>query len=276
MAKRSSAIQTSPLSLEHKARSAGYFYVIGIDEAGRGAWAGPLSVGYCVLPFTSSVPNPTGLSMNAIVDELSDNVQLDSAEYNRISSDFAGVTDSKLLTPEKRTALRQKIVVSAPVFGAYFVPSHMIDKAGLSEAVKVAVTGAVLEAVTKLTNLHYVNPTVYPVPSVDNVMVLADANLLIPKSPDFYFNMQDYVQGELKSLSIAAASIIAKTERDSYMDAFSDQYWGFAKHKGYGTKDHLNAIETHGLHPEHRRCFGKLSSYKINSAYGAYKEVHVS
>ena len=70
------------------------------------------------------------------------------------------------------------------------------------------------------------------------------------------------IQGDSKSASIAAASIVAKVERDHLMDEYDKQYpqYGFARHKGYGTAEHVEALHTYGPCPIHRRSFEPVKS----------------
>lgn len=258
-------ITTSPIHLERKARNAGYFYVIGIDEAGRGAWAGPLTVGYCVLPFRTPSPSPTGIKMNHIPDSVSDAMASNLAENQAITTDFAGVTDSKLLVPAKREELAGVIREKSLIFGSYSISAKDVDRLGLSKSQSIAVAAVVVESVLKLHHLSQAKPDVYPAVCFDNVMLLSDHGLASPKEIESRIKCQEYVRGELKSLSIAAASIIAKTDRDHYMRNIPDDQWGFADHKGYGTKKHLSSIKEFGLHPEHRVSFGNLASFSIGN-----------
>ena len=73
---------------------------------------------------------------------------------------------------------------------------------------------------------------------------------------------QSVIKGDAKSLAIAAASILAKTARDHYMEEMDEKYpgYGFAKHAGYGTKQHLEAIDTLGITPIHRKTFEPIKT----------------
>lgn len=78
---------------------------------------------------------------------------------------------------------------------------------------------------------------------------------------------ESIIKGDSKSISIAAASVVAKVERDRLMKAYDKQFpdYGFAKNMGYGTKEHLRAIEEKGISPIHRRSFAPVKDYLIDN-----------
>lgn len=145
------------------------------------------------------------------------------------------VNDSKKLSPAKREELYAVITRQAICFGTGVVDAERIDKINILqatyEAMKIAIAG--------LAN----------VPDI----LLNDAVTI----PGMAMPQENIVKGDAKSVSIAAASILAKVTRDHMMQAYDTLYpgYGFAKHKGYGTKEHIEALRRLGPSPIHRRTF---------------------
>jgi ribonuclease HII len=178
--------------------------VAGIDEAGRGAWAGPVCAAAVVLPPDASL-------------------------LQRLD----GVRDSKLMTPAQRDAWAPVIKACALSWGVGFASAGEIDTLGILPATRLAALRA-LEACPAdhlLTDL------------------LLFRELELPQTA--------LVRGDRRSLSVAAASVLAKTARDAQMIELEEEYpgYGFARHKGYGTQVHQAALARLGLCREHRRSF---------------------
>lgn len=153
----------------------------------------------------------------------------------------AGVTDSKKLTPAKRLDLYQKIYEQAVSIGIGIVDPPEIDRINILQA-------SLLSMVISVQNLH-------PAPDyllIDGTFKIS-AN--IPQNP--------IIRGDALSISIAAASIIAKVTRDNLMTAYHQDYpqFGFSKHKGYPTRGHKEAIKEFGCCPIHRRSFKGVKEY---------------
>lgn len=147
-----------------------------------------------------------------------------------------GVDDSKKLSPAKRAALKKEIEEKAIAVGVGMADVETIDRINILEATKLAMRRAV-------ENLK-----------VQPEMVLIDAvKLGLPMKE------RAIIKGDALSVSIAAASIIAKETRDDILRAYDEMYpeYGFAAHKGYGTAAHMEAIERCGMLPIHRRSFLK-------------------
>jgi len=148
-----------------------------------------------------------------------------------------GLDDSKKLSPRKREILYEEILEKALCYSVVRIEHDVIDDINILEATKRAMRICVLEL------------------SVTPDLLLIDAVDLkgtgIPVRP--------IIKGDAKSNSIAAASILAKVSRDRIMVEYDAVYpgYGFAKHKGYGTKEHYEAIETMSICPIHRRTFLK-------------------
>lgn len=178
----------------------------GIDEAGRGALAGPVAAAAVILP----------------VDD-------------NILHSLAGVRDSKQMTPTQRETWCVQIKRQAAAWGVGFASSEEIDLLGILPATRLAAVRA-LEGFSLAPNhliLDY---------------------LFLPEIP---LPQTSLVKGDQRSLSIAAASVLAKTARDACMVALDQQVpgYGFARHKGYGTVVHCAALESLGPSAIHRRTF---------------------
>ena len=191
----------------------GVSWVAGVDEAGRGALAGPVFAAAVMMPFT------------------------DDWTLNQLSE----VRDSKLLSAAARERLYDLIREEAIAYGVGSASAMQIDDTGIVPATRQAMA----EAVAALS----------PPPQavlVDGPWRLLPMHLNLPQWP--------IVRGDRLSLSIAAASILAKVSRDRYMAALGEQFpaYGFARHKGYGTAEHILVLGRLGPCPEHRRSFAPL------------------
>jgi len=194
---------------EREAYAAGYQYIAGIDEAGRGPLAGPV-VAACVI-----------LAIDDPID---------------------GVADSKALTAAKRDRAYVEIVARSLSYGIAIVDAETIDRINILQATLLAM------------RLAHTNLSNKIIPD----LVLIDGNTL-PRIPDA--RERALVGGDALCASIAAASILAKVTRDRLMIEASDIYphYGFASHKGYGSREHLKALQEHGPCPLHRRSFSPVS-----------------
>jgi ribonuclease HII len=194
------------LSLEIDLWKSGVESVAGIDEAGRGALAGPVAAAALILP---SKPN--------------------------LCEHLAGLRDSKQLTPKKRLFWAERLQSLASSYGIGFASHQEIDEVGIVPATRLAVRRAL------------------------DMLVKPPQHLLIDylDLPEILIPQTSLVLGDARSLSIAAASILAKTTRDDLMCQYDTQYpgYGFAMHKGYGTEAHRQALIKLGLSPIHRRSF---------------------
>ena len=146
-----------------------------------------------------------------------------------------GLRDSKVLTAAERDRLHLEIVATARAWAVGIVDVADIDRLNIHQASLRAMRQAVLALV--------------PLPD----LVLVDAFRI----PDLPMAQQQVIHGDRRSAAIAAASIVAKVTRDRLMLALhaSDPRYGFDRHKGYATADHLAAVARHGYSPAHRRTF---------------------
>jgi ribonuclease HII len=157
----------------------------------------------------------------------------------------ASIKDSKKLTPMRRSELRQFIEQSAIAWSVGWVDEHTIDSVNIRNATFMAMHQA-------LDNMSLANP------NLDISHILVDGNAFQP-----YRDIEHscVVKGDNTYLSIACASILAKTHRDEYLASLARTYpdlhkYGWYKNNAYGTRDHLDAIRTHGISQFHRRTFG--------------------
>lgn len=186
-----------------------YKYIAGLDEAGRGALAGPVAVGAVILP------------------------QVDSAFLLQA---LAGVRDSKQMTPLERESLAPRIKETALTWCVAFASAEEIDMLGIVHATRLAALRA----------LHGL--------SLSPEYLLTDFRLELPQLD---ISQTALVKGDALCLSIAAASVLAKTTRDQLMQELDLQYqgYGLGKHKGYGTQSHRSAMKRMGVSPIHRKTF---------------------
>lgn len=152
-------------------------------------------------------------------------------------AELSGINDSKKLTPKKREELFDKITEIAISYAIFSVDEKEIDEINILNATHKAMNGAVNSLTQKPD------------------YVIIDGNSI----KGMEIAHETIVKGDAKSISIAAASILAKVARDRYIDEMGKVYpeYGFENHKGYGTKAHTDAILKYGVCPIHRRTFLK-------------------
>lgn len=188
------------------------YYIIGVDEVGRGPLAGPVTAAAVVLNH-SNYP--------------------------------LGINDSKKVPAAKRLELSMAIRTFALGYAVVSRPAKRIDEIGILNATLEAMAQAVETLFNGLRGLLQ-----------DNVkkIVLVDG---VDRIPKIAFEQTPLVRGDARSLSIAAASIVAKVHRDGIMKHLSNTYpkYLWNKNSGYGTGDHIRALRRHGPTPEHRRRF---------------------
>jgi ribonuclease HII len=197
-------------SIEASLWHAGLSLVAGLDEAGRGAWAGPVFAATVVLP-----PEPG------------------------IENFLSGVRDSKQMSPAQRQHWAGEIQFNALAWGIGWAEAVEIDQIGILPATRLAMARAV-EQLGEIPQY-----------------LLVDGNFKLPELP---LPQQALIKGDRRSLSIAAASVLAKTVRDSLLTYYEADYpgYGFARHKGYGTALHRSTLQNLGPCPIHRRSFAPL------------------
>jgi ribonuclease HII len=156
-------------------------------------------------------------------------------EWRDLPAKLSGVRDSKLLTPRRREEALEKVIEVAMGIGMGVVPPQFIDERGIVAATRLAMRRA-LDALPMRPDYLLVDYLSLPQESLPHKSI---------------------VRGDNLSLSIACASIVAKVERDRMMIASEAEYpgYGFARHKGYGTPQHREALASLGLTPLHRLSF---------------------
>ena len=197
------------LSREQLRWSRGDKVVVGIDEAGRGPLAGPVSAAAAILPPDFSHPF---------------------------------LNDSKKLSEKKRDTLYEELTSNPDIlWGHAYADAREIEEKNILYATHAAMARA-----------------------VDALNVKVDYCLIDGLNvPNFPYPSEGIVKGDALSLSISAASIIAKVLRDRKMLEYAAIYpeYGFEKHKGYGTKQHLAALEAHGPISIHRKTFSPVAKF---------------
>jgi ribonuclease HII len=160
-----------------------------------------------------------------------------------------GVDDSKKLSEKRREALDEIIRAEALAFGLGFADNRTIDEINILEATKLAMRLAVEEAARMLATA---GADVCGAPAAIEHILVDALRIPGPGPPQTAL-----IKGDERSVSIAAASIVAKVARDRLMRSYHKVYpaYAFDRNKGYGTKAHLAAIAAEGLCPLHRRTF---------------------
>lgn len=182
--------------------------MIGIDEVGRGCWAGPLVV--CGVKLADG--------------------------------DFVGLKDSKATAKKKRQALMHEIKAKALDIELVWVSPQYIDHHGLTKSMQVACE----QIFSRLSN------------GGEPIIIDGSINFLPGKA-----GVETMIKGDEKVPAIAAASILAKVTRDTFMEQVSHKYpgYGFESHVGYGTKQHMDALAELGLCKLHRKSYKPLQKY---------------
>jgi len=205
-------MKTDPtLKLEQAFWKEGFSIVAGLDEAGRGAWAGPVAAGAVILPRAED-----------------------------ISEKLKGVRDSKRLTPRQRERLFSVIQRHVLSWGVGFASNIEIDGYGIVPATKLAMKRAISQLI--------------PSPQALVIDAVQLKTVALPQLSVYF--------GDSISLSIAAASILAKVSRDRWMIATETRYpdYGFASHKGYGTRKHQIGLKVCGTCEIHRLSYKPIKA----------------
>ncbi len=195
------------LAYEKSIAENGFVLIAGLDEAGRGALAGPLCAAAVILPV----------------------------ETEGLAESLLGVRDSKQMSAMEREFGAEQIRMIALDWSVAWVEASEIDALGMGKAGRLVFERAIGGLKTK------------------------PGHLLLDyfKLPAVKLPQTSLVKGDQRSLSIACASVLAKTARDALMLSLAeeDDRYGFGQNKGYGTGEHVRAIELYGLSPHHRRSF---------------------
>lgn len=213
-------------------------FIIGIDEAGRGPWAGPVSIA-----AVAAIINPKLEIRNS--KQFSKFKTLPTGRQVPNSKFLRNIKDSKQLNARQRNEW-QKIIKNNFVCHCVLISHEVIDKKGIAPAIREGVE-KVIKKLEKSVGINY-----------QNCFVLLDGALKAPKQ----YSQQTIIKGDEKISIISAASIIAKTTRDSLMLKYHKKYpqYCFDKHKGYGTRLHRQMLCKYGVCPIHRRSYEPIKS----------------
>ena len=193
--------------LENELYLAGFNFIGGADEVGRGPLAGPVVCAAVILPKNSNI---------------------------------IGVDDSKKLSAKKREELYDKIIADAISYSIEYVFEDEIDDINILNATK--------KCMSKAINNLSVKPDIMLIDALTGLDIKCESRAI--------------VHGDAISYCIGAASILAKVSRDRFMDALDEKYpvYGFKQNKGYGTKQHIDALYKYGPSEVHRKAFLKFLS----------------
>ncbi|MBW6441804.1 ribonuclease HII [Patescibacteria group bacterium] len=253
---------------EKKLYSKGIKYVAGIDEVGRGPLAGPFVVSAVILDLEKIFSNDFQEYVNSIVlinNKLSNNpiskgrnrekskkeIGEETIEINDVQNkddlkqkvdQYIQIRDSKKLTPRKRNILSDFIINEAISYSIEVFEPGEIDKLGVSKLTQKAFFQSIKNLKIKP---QYLLTDMFEVAKITKQ------------------HQTNIVNGDDKSISIASASIVAKVFRDEIMIKMHEKYpnYGFDKHKGYGTKMHMEALQKHGICEIHRKSFEPIKSW---------------
>jgi ribonuclease HII len=216
MAVISEALRDPDLALELTLRYRGYELIAGLDEAGRGAWAGPVVAAAVILPL----------------------------DRPGLARELTGLRDSKLLSVEQREAWAERIRALSRALSVGAASPEEIDAHGIVPATRMAMMRA-LEGLS--------HPPEHLL--VDHL-----------KLTEVHTRQIALTKGDRRALSIAAASVVAKVQRDARMVAADRHHpdYGFCRHKGYGTQEHRSALAQLGPSPLHRRSFAPVAARRAN------------
>jgi len=205
----------------------GYRYIAGVDEVGRGPLAGPLVAAAVILDIEKLLEMGKETLIN------------NDVEWGEIKS-YKSVTDSKIITAHQREKLSIFLQKECISYSIAIITNTEIDERGMGRCVPDAFERAVDSL------------------SIKPDFVITDFIKISSFSSDRQLNIR---AGDLRSISVAAASIIAKVYRDNIMIEEDKRFpvYGFSFHKGYGTKRHLEALSTHGPCEIHRKSFKPVS-----------------
>lgn len=191
--------------LENELYLAGFNFIGGADEVGRGPLAGPVVCAAVILPKNSNI---------------------------------IGVDDSKKLSAKNREELYDKIITDAISYSIEYVFEDEIDDINILNATK--------KCMSKAINNLSVKPDIMLIDALTGLDIKCESRAI--------------VHGDAISYCIGAASILAKVSRDRFMDALDEKYpvYGFKQNKGYGTKQHIDALYKYGPSEVHRKTFLKF------------------
>lgn len=235
-------------------------YIIGLDEAGRGALAGPVSV------------SMVSFDKNFFLNTYQDHFWIHS------------IKDSKLLVEKQREDLFVNIKKNAIIYKNLLISSLIIDKIGINAAIEKAISIFIKYFIIYLNNGEKIKFFIdgnyqfefqilkeelqrYKIRNIEVQKNKKNLNIYIKKdSKNCLISIENIVKGDNLVFSIACSSIISKVTRDRYMKFLSKIYpeYSFEKHKGYGTKLHLQRIQNFGYSKIHRKSYNITKQMKLS------------
>ena len=230
--------------------SRGFNYIAGVDEVGRGPLAGPLVVVAAMLDIEKMLEieeeldnydNRNGSSdRNGSISRYRSSDRNNDVEYV-YKTHYRDITDSKKISPNKRRRTNEFLIQECISYSIAEIDNASIDKEGMSASISRAFEEAVLHL------------------NITPEFVITDMVRVRSIEKDRQLNI---IAGDLKSITVGAASIIAKVYRDNLMIEMDKKFplYGFSAHKGYGTKRHIEAIKSFGPCEIHRKRFEPLAS----------------
>ncbi len=210
-------MQTTTFEKEREIISRGEVFVVGVDEAGRGPLCGPVVAAAVYYKRPDFIIPP------------------------ELEKDFTLIRDSKKLSEKQREKIFSLIQEHFHV-GVGIVNAETIDRVNILQATFLAMKTALSDLLRSIPEAR------------GKEYLLVDGNQLLPS---FSGAQEAVVSGDSTVKSIAAASIIAKVTRDRLITEYDQEYpqYGFARHKGYGTKEHMDSLRKYGPSPIHRMSF---------------------
>jgi ribonuclease HII len=223
---------------ETKIWGRGLSYIAGADEVGRGCFAGPVVAGAVIFP-------PNFKIKQSLFD---------------VKGNIIKINDSKLLTDKEREFASQWIKTNAISWGVGMGSVGRINKKGIVNATNFAFRSAVRSTQNKLNkNIEYLLIDAFYIPYIKGFRIPKKQKRLHRDSSSRFVNQLAIIKGDTKSFSIAAGSIIAKVYRDGLMTKLGEKSYyrkyHWCENKGYGTKEHREAIGQYGATRYHRQQF---------------------
>jgi len=222
-------------------------YIAGVDEVGRGALAGPMVVGAVILDSTH-LNQLINIIRDAVLSATQNPESASSTNNDVLSQEFINnygeINDSKKLSAKKRTHLSQFIQSICISYSLEIIDNTTIDNTGISRCTQMGFYNAISKLKVKP---HHILTDTFNIKAIPS-------------------NIQtNIIKGDSKSITIAAASIVAKVFRDNLMEQLATsktEYvpYMFAKNKAYGTKEHLEALYKYGPCDLHRKSYEPIKS----------------
>ena len=248
-------------NFEKRLEKKGYKFIAGVDEVGKGCFAGPIVTGCVIFPVGTRVPPLGRPKVFPLANKLeAPSLGPPALRHPLIIPKEVVINDSKKMRPKQREKADKWIRKNALAWGIGEVGAGTINSQGMAKAARKAFRLSISEARKRLSKpIDYLISDAFFISFVPGLPAKRRKN----KKGRFYKNAKGrqlaIINGDEKSLTIAAASIIAKVYRDKLMLNLSKRSkyrkYGWGRNKGYGTLEHRNAINKYGLTRQHRKQF---------------------